>query len=238
MSGTYLPPTDGAALNWMENFRDLVAVNFAAYGLVQGDADAITAAVDAYEAAYAVAQAPSTRTKPTVAAKDAARAAAEETCRTYAQMLKTNMALTDQQRADLGLNIDDPVRGRIPAPETSPLLTIIAATSLCHTLRYADSSTPAKRAKPDGVQQLLLYRAIGEDATSDPTLAEFYAVFTRQPVVVSFDPSEQGRVATYFGRWATRTGLLGPWSLPVHMTIAGGDSEGETPAQQLASAPA
>jgi hypothetical protein len=37
------------------------------------------------------------------------------------------------------------------------------------------------------------------------------------------------KTASYFARWVTKRGLLGPWSLPVWMVIAfgGGMQEGE-----------
>jgi hypothetical protein len=139
-------------------------------------------------------------------------------------MLKTNVGLSPQQKLALGLNIGDASRGPIRPPETSPLLTIIAATHLAHTLRYADAATPARRAKPPGAMQLQLHRTVGPAAVSNPQHAAFYGAFTRQPLEVAFDPADQGQVATYFARWATRTGLTGPWSLPVHMTVAGGST--------------
>jgi hypothetical protein len=230
---SYIPKADAAALAWMINFRDLIGQNYAAYGSAAGDAQAVRDAVDPFAAAYATAQAPPTRTRPNIAAKDAARRAAEATCRRYAQMLKTNVALTHQQRAALGLTIADAVHSPIPAPQTSPLLTIIAATHLAHTLRYADAATPARRAKPPGAMQLQLHRTIGPVAASSPQQAAFYRAFTRQPLEVSFSAADQGQVATYFARWATRTGLVGPWSLPVHMTVAGGSAAAP---EELASA--
>jgi hypothetical protein len=224
VAGAYIPKADAAALAWMINFRDLIGVNYAAYGLAAGDAQAVRDAVDAFDVAYGLAQAPATRTRPNIAAKDAARRAAEATCRRYAQVLRTNFALTDAQRATLGLTLASPARGRVAAPQTSPLLTIVAATHLAHTLRYADAATPARRAKPPGAMQLQLHRTVGVAAASNPNHAAFYGAYTRQPLEVNFSATDQGQVATYFGRWATRTGLVGPWSLPVHMTVAGGSS--------------
>jgi hypothetical protein len=226
VAGPYIPKADAAALAWMKNFRDLIGRNYATYGLDAGDAQAVRDAVDPFEAAYATAQAPATRTRPNVAAKDAARRAAEATCRRYAQMLRTNVALTAQQKTALGLSVGSASHGPIAPPDTSPLLTIIAATPLAHTLRYADAAAPARRAKPAGAMQLQLHRAVGPAAAKNPEQAAFYRAFTRQPLEVTFSPADQGQVATYFARWATRTGAVGPWSLPVHMTVAGGSTVG------------
>jgi hypothetical protein len=226
MAGSYIPKADAAALDWMINFRDLIGQNYAAYGLEAGDAQAVRDAVDPFAAAYATAQAPATRTRPSIAAKDAARRAAEATCRRYAQMLKTNFALTAQQKTALGLNVGSASHAPLAPPDTSPLLTIIGATPLAHTLRYADAATPARRAKPAGAMQLQLHRVVGPAAAKSPQQAAFYRAFTRRPLEVTFSAADQGQVATYFARWATRTGLTGPWSLPVHMTVAGGSAAG------------
>jgi hypothetical protein len=54
----------------------------------------------------------------------------------------------------------------------------------------------------------------------DPKQAQFRGTVTRNSVHVGFEPSENGKVATYFARWAGRRGDVGPWSLPVFMRIA------------------
>jgi len=54
--------------------------------------------------------------------------------------------------------------------------------------------------------------------------AEGHAVRGWAPGSHSFQVMYQlehiGQTATYFGRWITRTGKTGPWSLPVAMMIA------------------
>ena len=54
----------------------------------------------------------------------------------------------------------------------------------------------------------------------DPEQAQFYGAFKKNPVAVGFDPADDGKVATYFARRASRRGDVGPWSLPVSMRIA------------------
>jgi hypothetical protein len=111
-------------------------------------------------------------------------------------------------------------RTPIPAPATSPLLNIVANTPGVQTLRYADSATPDSGKKPFGAIQLQLFVVTGTAAVTDPDSAAFLAAHTRNPVEVPFTSADDGKVATYFARWATRTGEVGPWSLPVSMRIA------------------
>jgi hypothetical protein len=88
-----------------------------------------------------------------------------------------------------------------------------------HTLRFADANTPASRKKPFGAIGLQVFRNIGIAPVTDPNAAVFYGVASRQPFAVNFIAADNGKVCTYFGRWITLRGLVGPWSPPVSMTI-------------------
>ncbi|MCC6682706.1 MAG: hypothetical protein IT445_17535 [Phycisphaeraceae bacterium] len=44
--------------------------------------------------------------------------------------------------------------------------------------------------------------------------------FSTNPIVVKFGSRHDRKKATYFGRWVSRCGGVGPWSLPVSMSIA------------------
>ena len=50
--------------------------------------------------------------------------------------------------------------------------------------------------------------------------AKYLGQFTRNPMTVRFEPKHDGLVATYYGRWASRRGEVGPWSLPVSLRVA------------------
>jgi hypothetical protein len=62
--------------------------------------------------------------------------------------------------------------------------------------------------------------AIGDEAVREPTEARWYGQFKRNPIVVKFDSKDDCRKATYFARWISPRGEVGPWSLPVSMAIA------------------
>lgn len=144
----YIPETDAGARQWLNNFAAIVASDPAAVGLTVADATTLTALAETYDALFDAANNPITRTPGIIADKDAARNQAVATFRTYAQQVKRNAGVSDQQKLDLGLHLDDSSLTPIPAPVTVPLLAIVAAESGLHTLRYADSQTPASRAKP------------------------------------------------------------------------------------------
>jgi hypothetical protein len=87
-------------------------------------------------------------------------------------------------------------------------------------VRFADSTDPERRARPFGAANLQLFVAIGTTPSSDENAGSLYGCYTKGPVAVAFDPDDDGKVATYFARWASSKGEFGPWSLPVSMRIA------------------
>lgn len=221
-SEPYIPTTDWGFKSWLQNFSSLISQNPGKYGLTAADATIIADQYAAYATAFDLVQAPSTRNAGTIGQKDAIRASATASVRIYAQLIKVNQGVDNQDKIDLGVHVNDPTPTPIPAPTTAPILMIVGAFSGQHEIRYADETTPAKRGKPAGVMQLELRRTVAVGANPDPEAALPVGLFTKQPVSVNQNPVDAGKTATYFGRWVTRKGLVGPWSLPVAMTIAFG----------------
>jgi len=224
----YIPSTDSGLRDWSQNFSNLITANPSTYGLMVSDAVAIAGAVGAYVPALSAAVDPVTRTKGTVAAKDSAKAAMLITLRRYAQFIKLNVAVTNQEKQNLGINVDDTSHTPIPAPTTKPVCTVVDSAALQHTLRYADATTPNTRAKPPGVDSMELYFALAATAPTTPpatpdklgTGLTLYTLAARQPVTVTHDPAAAGKTVIYFARWATHSGLVGPWSDPIIKMVA------------------
>jgi hypothetical protein len=229
-SESYIPATDWGFKSFLQNFSTLITADPGRYGLDSADAAIIQSQYTGYAAAFDTVQAPTTRNASTIAQKDALRASAVASVRIYAQMIKVNQGVDNEDKIALGIHVNDPTPTPIPQPTTAPLLAIVAAFSGQHEIRYADETTPTSRAKPQGVIQMELRRTIAVGANPDPGAASPVGLFTKQPVIVEQDPADASKTATYFGRWVTRTGLVGPWSLPVAMTIAfGGPVSQEMP---------
>lgn len=224
MPTNYMPNRDADLDAWMQNFADKITATPTAYGLVAGDATIIQAQADAFTAALLAATDPSTRTSATIATKDATRATAEDVLRGYAQRVNINPAVSNAERVDLGLTVRSTTPTPIPAPTTAPALMLINASPLLARLNYRDSDTPLLKRKPDGVIGLELYRSIGTVAAVDPAQAEYLATVTKTPFAVSYVAGDVGKVATYFGRWVTRSGPAGvaqkgPWSAALAVSV-------------------
>jgi hypothetical protein len=220
MASNYIPAKDAQALQWMQTFSGVLAADPAKYMISAPEAAAIVSAVDLFAAALADAVDPEQRTPVNIAIKDEARNNAEQLCRQVATLIKFNAGISNPDKMAIGVRPVNPNRDPINCPQTSPILSVIAATPGAQTLRFADSMTPDTGAKPFGATELQLFVAIAEEPTEDPDAASFYGKFTKNPVGVAFTPGDKGKEATYFARWGDRKGQTGPWSLPVTMTIA------------------
>jgi hypothetical protein len=112
---------------------------------------------------------------------------------------------------------------------SAPILNITSNEPLRQTLRMRDTGSPSNsRAKAPNTIGMELWVAVGDAAAVDPTTASFVGMAVKVPFHVDFEVSQVGSIATYFGRWAVRSGSpgeniarRGPWSSAVSQTIVG-----------------
>jgi hypothetical protein len=220
MANDYIPRRDAEVLNWLRVFAGTISAAPSVYMLGPSDAAAIQRAVDEYAQAYALAKNPEFSTQVTVNEKDTARNSAEQICRQYASLIKPNAGVSDANKLAIGVRPLNRGRTPIHCPQSSPLLDILGAVPGKHVLCFHDTSTPESPAKPFGAIHLQLFIALGEQKIPDAEEARFYGTFTRGKFEVEFDHADDGKVATYFGRWASRRNQVGPWSSPVSMRVA------------------
>jgi len=223
-SQPYIPAADADFNNWLLNFSNELTLAPVTYGLLAGDAVIVAGVTTTWTAAYEAATNPATRTGPTIAAKDAARASAEATVRPFAQRIRVNPAVTNEARATIGVTIAAFPPTPIPPPLTNPELSLVRMTPLTHVFSYADATTPTSKAKPYGVKFCQVFVTVGIAPAVDPTVARFIGGFTKSPLQVTFDAADRGKVATYFPRWQNGSGpggigATGPWGTPQSFII-------------------
>ena len=160
MANSWIPINDEALDPFLNNFQTLIAASPTSYGLVAGDATAITAAYTAWHTAFLAAINPTTRTRATVATKNTQKLNALQVVRRYAATIRANHGISDALKIGLGIHIPDTVPTPVPPPATQPVLTIVSAGIGSQILRAADETTPNKRARPVGTTGLLLFRAV------------------------------------------------------------------------------
>jgi hypothetical protein len=224
MPSTYLPLREAGLNNWLANFADRVAADPALYTLTDSDAAEISAAVAAWQAAYVAAVAPESRTRGIVAAKNAAKRATLATVRRYGALIRAapEDRVSAALKVDLGLHPRTRDASPIAAPDEAPKVFVADIGQGSHTVRLGRTVDGGKGGKPRGAIGLMLYRAVSEDARVRPDEegVTFLTMATRGRCVSTFTPADRGKTATYFGRWITAKGKVGPWSCATSASIA------------------
>jgi hypothetical protein len=220
MATGYIPSRDADLDTWALNFKTLIAANPTNYGLQSADATAITNAYTSWNAAYLAANNPTTRTKATVATKNAQKANLLTVVRGYAATIRVNHAVSDALKIGLGLHVADHSPTPVPPPSTKPVLAIAKIDQGFQEVRATDETTPNSRARAVGSAGMLLYRAVGTAAVNDPTQATFMSFVGKTSVQSNFDHADNGKTVTYFARWTNAKGEVGPWSQALSASIA------------------
>jgi hypothetical protein len=212
--------TDAHVLQKLQTFATGIAAAPATYFVSAPDATSITNAVNGFDTALTTAVTPATRNVGSVAAKDNSRAAAVALCRQYAILIKYNAGISDESKLLIGVKPPTTTRSPVGPPDEAPVIAVLGATFGSHTVRYMDPDGGDSVRKPGSATNLQVYRAIGPAAVTDEAATTFYNSFRRNPIAIEFDHADDGKVATYFARWANAKGEVGPWSAPVSMRIA------------------
>lgn len=219
MAASYIPTKDSLFEAWDLNFTTLLTANPALYGVAAADAVAQAALYATWHAAYLLTSNPATKTKPSVAAKNAARTAATKGIRPLAQQIAGNAGVTNGNKLALGLNLQSSTGPTpIPAPSSYPILALVGLTPGNITMKFTDSLDGVSRKKPAGVLSGLLWGKVSDVVITDPTLLDFLDPFNVQPFDLDSSGMVKGKTIYLAANWTTRTGLRGPWS-PILSTV-------------------
>jgi hypothetical protein len=224
-SPPYIPAKDADFNNWLTNFSTLLTASPTTYGLVAADAVIVAGQTTLWTAAYLAAINGLTRGPNSIAVKDAARVTAQAIVRPYAQSIANNVGVLVDDKIAIGVNPRTNPPSPIAAPTTNPVLSIIGATPLVHTLRYRDEmSSPSVKSKPYGVMQVLIFGKASATVISDPTELDYIGAYTKCPLQVTWDAADVNKYAYYAAKWINRNALEGPWSPIVSFSVANGST--------------
>ncbi len=215
----YLPGPDADYQAWVTNFVTYANANLAALGLVAADMTPVTTAQTAWNTGFAAHVAAVAAAKAAKQTKDESRAALTGNIRPLVRRLQASALVSDAEKAGLGITVrQEP--SPIGAPTTSPIVTVECGNRLQHTLRFVDSATPTRKAKPAGVLGVEIWNKVGTTPPAGESDLRFVAVDTNAPFVLNFDSADGNKVSYYWLRWVSPTGERGPWSEPAQATIA------------------
>lgn len=219
MPSDFIPRPDAQFDSWQINFVTYLAANLGGLGLVAGDITATTTAQTAWIANYAAHNAAQAAAIAARANKDGARAAFEVAIRPLVRRLQASSAVSDPERASLGITIPDPTSTPAPIPTTKPVAQVDTSQRLRHTIAFSDEATPTSKAKPAGVNGAEIWVKVGGAAPTDPSELDFLALDTKSPYLSEYAGAQGNMVAHYMLRWVNTRGQKGPWSETVSATI-------------------
>jgi hypothetical protein len=218
-SNDYIPRNDDAFRTYAQTFAQNLTDRPALYMVTPAQAAAVQGVVDNFVGKLLISSNEATRTKQTIADKDDARSIAESMIRQYAIDIKNNEGITDGDKLAIGVRPINPDREPIDCPTTPPLINVLGNLPGQQTVRYVDAETGDK-ARPFGASELQLFRGVGTEEIMPLAQCQFYGKFTRNPIEVAFDEADDGKIATYYARWASVRGDVSPFSVPVSFRIA------------------
>jgi hypothetical protein len=216
----YVPAPDGDFDTWQANFLSFASANLAPLGLTANDLIPANAAQSAWNAAFPAHTAAKAAARNATQSKDDSRGTLEGALRALATRLQASPAVSDAERASLGITVPDTVRTPVPAPTTRPVVSVDTSQRFSHTLRLADESTPTRRARPAGVRAAEVWAKVGGPAPVDPSECAFLGQTTRSSFIASFAGEQGNQTAQYLIRWVSSRGEPGPWSETASASIA------------------
>jgi uncharacterized glyoxalase superfamily metalloenzyme YdcJ len=198
-SSDYLPRNDRQFLQWVTNFLNRLSVILARLGFPLEVYDALQALRGDFEQKLDVAEAPSTRTKGSVEAKNDAHKALNSAVRASVQRyLAHNPDVTKQDHDDLGLPIHKTTRTPIPPPTDAVELLLRQLSGNRVEVNFSRVSIDiaekgGHEAKPFGVRGAeIRWAMLPEPPKSHDDLvhSEFD---TRSPYIFQFDLPDAGK---------------------------------------------
>jgi hypothetical protein len=217
----YIPDADAAFDAWQANFMTVVAAAPADYGLVAADLTVPTALQGSWTTAFPAHITAQADAQAARQAKDQSRSAYESSVRTLVRKIQAAPAVTPAAKAAAGITVPDTTPTPSGPPTTAPTATVDAGERLQHTIHFRDTATPTSKAKPPGVRGCEIWMKVGAPAPVDPSELSFVTLDSRTPHVIAFDGADANKTVTYWLRWVSNGGEVGPWSAAVAATVGG-----------------
>jgi hypothetical protein len=214
----YIPGSDKEFLEWSKNLYTYTLAHFSGWS-VPSPQTALESRLSAYETAFEAAQNPN-RGRVDILAKNETRDALKKDIRVYVKAyLINNPAVTDEDKAAMGLPIYKTGKSPVPPPETVPELTVDTGTPRRHKVHYRDRGSK-RRGKPPHVSGIEIRYAILDHYPASVNELTHSGFDTASPFVMDYGEEDRGKKAYYCGRWEMPSeGGKGPFGEIVEAVI-------------------
>ena len=209
----FLPAKDQAFLVWALNFTTALVSMLVRLGFPEAVFQELMTLRNTFSEKLTTAEAPATRTKAAVQAKNNARKAFEKRLRqVIKEYLTYNHALTDEDRDDLGLPVYKTTRTKAPVATTYPDFDIDSGTIRRLIIHFFDQGSMKSKAKPAGQHGSEIRWAILDTPPVDVADLIHSSFDTRTPFTLEFEGHERGKTVYFCLCWENTRGEKGPWS--------------------------
>jgi hypothetical protein len=216
----YIPNTQAAFSNWLNNFSTLITASPSTYGLLTADAVVIAGLYSQWIAAYTPITSPSTKTAQAVSNKNTTRVTVTSQVRVYAQQISNNPGVAAADKIALGVSPKTSTPSPISPPASTPILSVQFAGPSTLTMRYRDSAASVSvKSKPYGVASLQYFWELSATPITQPSATGTVGTATKSPFVVNFGSLGANQQAYLWGRWLMKNGGFSPWSPIVSYTV-------------------
>jgi hypothetical protein len=209
----YLPKQDQAFLVWALNFTTALIGMLVRVGFPEEVFQELMTLRNMFSEKLTTAEAPATRTKAAVQAKNAARKVFEKRLRqAIKEYLTYNHAVTDEDRDDLGLPIHKSGRTPSPVATSYPDFDVNSGTIRRLGIEFYDQGQKKSKAKPAGQHGAEIKWGIRDTPPASINDLTNSAFDTRTPFTLEFDETQRGSTVYFCLRWENNVGVKGPWS--------------------------
>ena len=231
MRKDFFPDRETDMLSWTANFAQKLASDYAALHVSAEVAQAYVDRQAEFAEAYRVAQAPETRTSLAVARKNECRRVIEQFSRGLARQIGGNLAVTDDQRFSLGLNIRKSAVRKIAAPDTGPTVQVMQVVGATAELRLCDPGRSDGRARPGGAASATIFVAVGQDRRGPSEPWRFLTMTNQTSLKIYFGNAyPPGTRVWLMARWNNRRGESSSDGIATYACLGeGGPSLGASP---------
>lgn len=217
----FIPKSDADFDAWQINFINYASANAAALGLSSAQMTQLGTLSTNWDDDYAASQTAQSAATAAVQGKNGSRDAEEAYLRVLTAQIQANPAVTDAQRAALGITVPGSAPTPPATPTTRPIGSVDFGQMRTHIINFVDETTPTSKAKPAGVLGCEVWVKVGVPAPTSDADFTYLATDTRTPYAAQFEMDDIGKTAFYHLRWVTVSGERGPWSQTVSAVIGG-----------------
>jgi hypothetical protein len=208
----YIPRNDATFNAWQGVLVSTINAKYAEFGVPSEEMTKLAAIQSRWDAAFAAAENPATRTKGTVRDRQEVRKEYESELRKVIKAYITyNPVVTDKEREDMGLPVHDKTYTSVPVITTRPELDVIVVDVRRLKVDFHDMGS-ANKAKPHGANGAVIVYAVLDAPPAEVGDLTHSVLATRTPHILEFTESERGKTVYVAISWQNSKGQRGPWS--------------------------